>query len=84
MSKSMMDLDFSKTLQKIECSVLLVYGKKDTANKGAAIAMRQQIPCARLKLMVSAGYEMNVDSPEKPGKLLDRFWKEVTDQRRQV
>ncbi len=75
LSKSMMDLDFSGTLQEIECPVLLICGKKDSANKRAAIRMRQKIPCAKLKLMGSAGHEVNVDAPEKLGKLLDGFWK---------
>ncbi len=77
LSKSMMNLDFSEALQKIECPVLLVCGKKDSANKRAAIEMRQQIPCAKLKLMESAGHEVNVDAPEKLGKLLGRFWEKV-------
>lgn len=75
LSKSMMDLDFSETLREIECPVLLVCGKKDSANKRAAIEMRQQIPCAKLKLMEAAGHEVNVDAPGKLGKLLDMFWK---------
>jgi len=79
LSKSMMDLDFSEALQKIECPVLLVCGKKDYANKRAAIEMRQQIPRAKLKLIESAGHEVNVDAPEKLGKLLDGFWKNVND-----
>ncbi len=77
LSKSMMDLDFSVALQKIECPVLLVCGKKDSANKRAAIEMRQQIPGAKLKLMESAGHEVNVDAPERLGKLLDGFWKKM-------
>ncbi len=77
LSGSMMDLDFSGALREIACPVLLVCGKKDSANKRAAIQMRQQIPCAKLKLMKSAGHEVNVDAPEKLGKLLDRFWKKV-------
>ncbi len=77
LSKSMMDLDFSEALQKIECPVLLVCGKKDSANKRAAIEMRRQIRYAKLKLIESAGHEVNVDAPEKLGKLLDSFWKKV-------
>ncbi len=84
LSKSMMDLDFSAALQEIECPVLLVCGKKDSANKRAAIEMRQQIPCAKLKLMESAGHEVNMDAPEELGKLLEGFWKKVNDQRRLV
>ncbi len=81
LSKSMMDLDFSDTLLEIECPVLLVCGKKDSANKRAAVEMRQQIPCAKLKLMESAGHEVNVDAPENLGELLDGFWKKVNDKR---
>jgi len=84
LSKSMMDLDFSETLREIECPVLLVCGKKDSANKRAAIEMRRQIPCAKLKLMESAGHEVNVDAPEELGKLLDGFWKKVDDERGQT
>lgn len=80
LSKSMMDLDFSEALQEIECPVLLVCGKKDSANKRAAIEMRRRIPCAKLKLMESAGHEVNVDAPEELGKLLDGFWKKVNAQ----
>ena len=77
LSKSMMDLDFSEALQKIECPVLLVCGKKDSANKRAAVEMRQQIPCAKLKLIESSGHEVNVDAPEELGKLIDRFWEKA-------
>jgi len=75
LSKSMMDLDFSESLQEIKCPVLLVCGKKDFANKRAAVEMRRRIPCAKLKLMESAGHEVNVDAPERLGELLGRFWK---------
>ncbi len=81
LSKSMMDLDFSEALQEIECPVLLVCGKKDSANKRAAIEMKQRIPCAKLKLIESAGHEVNVDASEELGKLLDGFWKKVNGQR---
>lgn len=74
LSKSMMDLDFSEALHKIKCSVLIVCGKKDSANKRAAIEMRRRIPCAKLKIIESAGHEVNVDAPEKLGKLLGGFW----------
>lgn len=77
LSKSMMDLDFSEALPEIECPVLLVCGKKDFANKRAAVEMRQLIPYSKLKLMESAGHEVNKEAPEKLGKLLDRFWKKV-------
>lgn len=77
LSKSMMELDFSEALQEIKCPVLLVCGKKDSANRRAAIEMRQQIVYAKLKLMEAAGHEVNMDAPEELGKLLDDFWRKV-------
>ena len=41
LSKSMMDLDFQKDLEKINCRVLVLCGEKDKANMSADIELKQ-------------------------------------------
>ena len=65
LTTSMMDIDFSKELNRISCSALIVCGAKDTANKKAAKELFDNIKGAKLQIIENAGHEVNVDSPEK-------------------
>lgn len=68
--KSMMKLDFTDRLEKISCPVMIVCGEKDNANKKAAEKLSTLLENARLEFVSGAGHEVNVDAPDKLGKLL--------------
>ncbi|MCM1267559.1 MAG: alpha/beta hydrolase [Bacteroidales bacterium] len=70
LSKSMMKLDFAQELQKIDCRTMIVCGKKDRANRKAALQMREKIPNAELHMVVGAGHEVNREKPEELGRIL--------------
>lgn len=75
LSKSMMDLDFQKDLEKINCRVLVLCGEKDKANMSAAIELKQQINHAGLEIIPHAGHEINKDNPVELGKILSDFYR---------
>ncbi len=68
--KSMMKLDFTDRLEKISSPVMIVCGEKDNANKKAAEKLSTLLGNARLEFVSGAGHEVNVDAPDKLGKLL--------------
>lgn len=76
--KSMMDLDFTDRLGNISCSVLIVCGEKDNANEKASKELVQLLQNARLEIVSGAGHEVNVEVPDKLGKLLEQFY-EIND-----
>lgn len=72
--QSMMELDFSKSISKITCPVLVVYGEKDSANKKAAIELNGLLRNGTLKEISHSGHEVNIDAPEELSKLLHTFY----------
>lgn len=74
LSKSMMKLDFRESLNKITCPVLIICGEKDTANKRASLQLKEQLPKAEIIFIENAGHEVNIDTPEKLGKILSAFF----------
>lgn len=73
--KSMMDLDFRKSLSGIDCPVLVVCGEKDRANKAASRQLAGLLPHAGLCMVEGAGHEVNMDAPEKLSRILDEFYR---------
>ena len=74
LTKSMMDLDFSKRLKDISCPTLILCGEKDGANKKAAKGLAENIPNAKLRLVDRAGHELNVESPDGLAAILSAFY----------
>lgn len=68
--KSMMELDFTDKLDNISCPVMIVCGEKDNANKKASKELATLLKNARLEIVNGAGHEVNVEAPDKLGKLL--------------
>lgn len=68
--KSMMELDFTNRLDNISCPVMIVCGEKDNANKKAAKELAMLLKNARLEIVSGAGHEVNMEAPDKLGKLL--------------
>lgn len=71
---SMMKLDFTDRLSDISCPVLIVCGEKDKANKKAAKELATLLKNARLEIVSGAGHEVNVEAPDKLGRLLNQFY----------
>lgn len=72
---TMMELDFSKSLQKISCPTLVVCGEKDNANKNASIELANLLSNATYQELSGAGHEVNVEAPEILAKVINAFLK---------
>lgn len=75
--KTMMDLDFSHTIQKITCPALIVCGERDSANKKAAMEMVGLLNNAEFQIISGAGHEVNTETPEKLAETLRDFYSRV-------
>lgn len=74
LSKSMMHLDFSSDLGKINCRTLIICGEKDRANKTASMELKKRIAGAHLSFVAGSGHEVNIDAPAELGRILHAFW----------
>lgn len=74
LSKSMMHLDFSPDLSKINCRALVLCGEKDRGNKPASMELAKRISGAQLSFVSGSGHEVNVDAPTELGRILHAFW----------
>lgn len=81
LSNSMMDLNFSRDLNKILCPVFVLCGEKDKANKKAAIELYNLLPNAKLQFIRHAGHEVNVENPKELGEVLQKFYDISQDKR---
>lgn len=72
---TMMELDFSKSLQAVSCPTLVVCGEKDNANKNASIELANLLSNATLQELSGTGHEANVEAPEKLAKVIGAFFK---------
>lgn len=72
--KSMMELDFSASLSRISCPVLVICGEKDRANKKASLSLADLLPNARLCTIKGAGHEVNTDAPQALAEALRAFY----------
>lgn len=73
---SMAELDFSRSLTRITCPVLIVCGKKDAANQKAAEALSGLLKNAELQMVEGASHEVNVDAPEALASTLRNFYEQ--------
>lgn len=76
LSKSMMNLNFEKDLEKITCRTLIVCGDKDKTNKPASLQLKERITNSNIEIIENAGHEVNIDNPQKLGIILNKFFKE--------
>lgn len=74
---TMAELDFSNSLNKISCPVLVVCGEKDRVNKKASIELADILKHSRFKEIPDTGHEVNLEAPEKLSSLLREFYKSV-------
>jgi pimeloyl-ACP methyl ester carboxylesterase len=61
---SMLDLDFSKSFNKIKCRTLIICGSKDTANLKASKMLSENIENSQLKIFKNQGHIINESAPK--------------------
>lgn len=74
---TMMELDFSNSIQKISCPTLIVCGERDAANKKASVELAGVLKNAELQIISDSGHEVNIEAPEKLAEVLRVFYKQV-------
>lgn len=74
LTSSMMELNFSKDLKRVQCNTLILCGENDRANKGAAKKIAEHISKAEMRTVMGAGHEINVEAPEKLASILNKFF----------
>lgn len=75
LTDSMLELDLSKGLERIECPVLVLCGEGDRVNRKAARSLTEALPRAQLQIVPGAGHEVNLDAPAELAARLRDFWK---------
>lgn len=75
--KTMMELDFSSSLQKVSCPTLILCGQRDSANKKAAKELVELLKNAEFQIISGCGHEVNMEAPEKLSEALGVFYKKV-------
>ena len=78
LSKSMVNLDFSNSLNKISCPALVLCGEKDRVNKKASIQLAKNI-LAKYKEIEHAGHEVNIQEPELLAAAIEEFYKDISN-----
>lgn len=71
--KTMMELDFSDQLSRIQCPVMVICGEKDRANKKAAEKLANLLLNAEFQVIPGAGHEVNVEEPVRLAEMLEEF-----------
>ena len=71
---SMTKLDFSHSLDKFSCPVLVVCGEKDNVNKKAAKDLVNHLKDAKYLELSNTGHEANIESSKELAVELDKFY----------
>ena len=74
---TMAELDFSDSLHKVSCPVLIVCGEKDNANKKASKKLASYLSDAHFHELLKTGHEANIESPEELAMVLQRFYDNI-------
>ena len=75
LTKSMMELDFTNDLKKVQCNTLVLCGEKDKVNKRAAKKLAEQFPKSEIRTVMDAGHEINMEAPDRLASILNEFFK---------
>ena len=75
--RSMLSVDFSEKLERIECPTLILCGDGDKANRSAALRLSERIEKAKLDWIPQAGHEVNQDQPAALGRKLQAFFSQA-------
>ena len=64
LTNSMMDIDFTNSLNNVNCPVVIICGEKDNVSKKAAIKLAKELPNAKFITINNSGHEVNLDNPQ--------------------
>ena len=74
---TMMELNFSDSIDNVSCPTLVIYGEKDRANKNASIELANMLIDAELQVFNGVGHEINIEAPDKLEETLRVFFGKV-------
>ena len=74
---TMAELDFSDSLHKVSCPVLIVCGEKDNANKKTSKELCHYLNNSCFHELMKTGHEANIESPEELATVLQEFYDNV-------
>lgn len=72
LTNSMVDMDFTDSLDKVTCPVLIICGEKDNVNKKAASKLAEKLHNAKFSIIKNSGHEVNIDNPQ--GLAMEGFY----------
>ena len=75
---TMVELDFSDSLHKVSCPVLIVCGEKDNANKKTSKELCHYLSSSYFHELSKAGHEANIEAPEELAIVLQRFYDSIS------
>lgn len=75
--KTMMELDFTNSIQKVSCPTLIVCGERDSANKRASVELAGLLKNAELQIISGSGHEVNTEAPERLAEVPRVFYRQV-------
>ena len=75
---TMAELDFSDSLHKVSCPVLIVCGEKDNANKKTSKKLCHYLSSSYFHELLKTGHEANIDAPEELAIVLQRFYDSIS------
>ena len=75
---TMAELDFSNSLHKMSCPVLIVCGEKDNANKKTAKELCHYLNNSNFHELMKTGHEVNIEAPEELAIVLQRFYDSIS------
>ena len=74
---TMVELDFSDSLHKVSCPVLIVCGEKDNANKKTSKELCNYLSSSYFHELLKTGHEANIEAPEELAIVLQRFYDSI-------
>ena len=72
---SMKNLDFSKKIENILCSTLIICGKNDIFNIKSAKKLANNIQNAKLVIIKKSGHVVNTDTPKELALAIEGFYR---------
>ena len=74
---TMAELDFSDSLHKVSCPVLIVCGEKDNANKKTSKELCHCLNNSNFHELMKTGHEANIEAPEELAIVLQKFYDSI-------
>ena len=73
LTNSMVNMDFTKDIEKIFCPVLVLCGEKDNVNKTVAVKLTERLPRAKFITINNSKHEVNLDNPNELAKAIKEY-----------